>query len=110
MATVPEAVPNPENQGESITPWVSAPGSSHVAAFRLLDRSLSEFGASSEVWVTFKGGGKSHRPPPTYRYKLGSHDRAKEVFAALCGAEHPGEVIDAQLKKPRVPFEGPFYV
>lgn len=94
-----------ENQGEMASAWVDAPADSHVARYRLLDRTLSEFGASSEVWVTFKGGGKNHTPPATYKYKFGTHDQARAVFDALCGSAHPGEVVDSQLKKPRVPFE-----
>lgn len=94
-----------ENQGEMVSEWVSAPADSHVARFRLLDRSGSEFGASSEVWVEFKGSAKSHKPPAAYKYKFSSHDQARGVFDALCAAAHPGEVVDAQLKKPRVPYE-----
>lgn len=94
-----------ENQGELASEWVSAPADSHVARFRLLDRSASEFGASSEVWVEFKGGGKSHRPPAMYKYSFSSHDAARAVFDALVGSAHPGEVVDAQLKKGRVPYD-----
>lgn len=108
MATPPELT-STENQGEKVSPWVGAPADSHVLKFRFFDRSLSEFGASSEIWVTFKGGGKSHKPPASYRYSFSSHDKAKQIWADLCGSAHPGEVIDAELKKPRVPFSGPFY-
>lgn len=97
----PEMKPT-ENQGELASDWVAAPGDSHVGRFRLLDRSASEFGASSEVWVEFKGG---NRPPATYKYKFSSHDQARGVFDALCAAPHPGEVVDSQLKKARVPYE-----
>ena len=95
------------NQGEEDSGWATAPGDSHVAAFRLLDRSRSEFGASSEVWVRFKGRGS--KPGPTYRYKLGSHAGAKQIFADLKGSAHPGEVVHQYLKEPRVPYDGPFY-
>ena len=107
MAT-PDLTPT-ENQGELVSPWVAAPADSHVQGFRFFDRSGSEFGASSEIWVKFKGGGKNHKPSCTYRYSLGTHDAAKAIWAALCGSPHPGAVVDAELKKPRVPYQGPFY-
>ncbi len=97
------------NQGEMVSEWVNAPADSHVLRYRLMDRSASEFGASSEVWVTFKGGeGRTHKPPATYRYKFGIHADARAVFDALCGAAHPGSIVHEMLKKPRVPYEGPF--
>ena len=108
MATPPELTET-RNQGEKVSPWVAAPADSHVLRFKYYDRSLSEFGASSEIWITFKGGGKNHKPPATYSYHFGTHDTARQVWTDLCAAAHPGEIVDAQLKKPRVPFKGPFY-
>lgn len=101
----PEMKPT-ENQGEVASDWVNAPGDSHVARFRLLDRTASEFGAGSQIIVVFKAAtGKTHRPEAAYAYKFSVHDQARAVFDALCGAAHPGEVVDAQLKKARVPYE-----
>ncbi len=108
MATPPDLTPT-GNQGEKASPWVSAPGDSHVAAFRFFDRSGSEFGASSEIWIKFKASGKSHKPAPTYRYKFSVHDTAKQIWADLCAAGHPGEIVHSELKVPRVPYDGPFY-
>ncbi len=107
MAT-PELTPT-GNQGEKVSAWVAAPGSSHVAGFKFYDRGESEFGASSEIWIMFKASGKSHKPPSVYKYSLSVHDTARQIWADLCGSAHPGEVIDAELKKPRVPYTGPFY-
>lgn len=95
------------NQGEERSDWVEAPADSHVAGFMLIDRSHSEFGASSEVVVTFKGGGKNHKPPSTYRYRFSKHNQARAVFDTLSGADHPGEVIWAELIRKNVPYIGP---
>lgn len=96
-----------ENQGEVVSDWVEAPESSHVAGFQLIDRSASSYGANSEVVVTFKGGGKNHKPPATYRYRFSNHDEARSVFDALSGADHPGSVVHELLKKRGVPYIGP---
>lgn len=107
MAT-PDLTPT-DNQGELVSPWVAAPADSHVQGFKFFDRSGSEFGASSEIWVKFKGGGKNHRPPSIYAYSISVHDTAKGIWGALCGSAHPGAVVDAELKKTNMPCRGPFY-
>jgi hypothetical protein len=93
-----------ENQGEVRSGWVSAPQDSHVDGFELVDRSSSQFGAMSEIIVRFKGGKKNHSPPATYRYRFSKHNLAQSVFESLSGSAHPGEVVDAELKKKNVPF------
>ncbi len=98
---------NPENQGEEVSEWVDAPAESHVAGFQLVDRSKSEFGASTEIIITFKGGGKNHRAPATYRFRSTKHNQMRAVFDALKGSTHPGEVIHAELIKKNVPYIGP---
>lgn len=103
MATPPDLTPT-GNQGEKASPWVSAPGDSHVAAFRFFDRSGSEFGASSEIWIKFKASGKSHKPPSCYVYRFAVHDTAKQVWADLCASGSPGTVIHAELVQLRVPY------
>jgi hypothetical protein len=94
-----------ENQGEKVSEWVNAPEDSHVARFRLIDRSGSEFGASSEIWVTFKSSIKNHKAPASYRYTFATHDEARSVWAALKGSAHPGEVVHSELILPRVPYQ-----
>lgn len=91
------------NQGEEVSEWVSTPGASHVAAFRLVDRSKTEFGASSEIHVTFKGTGT--KPGGSYVYSLSSHDAARQIFADMRASGHPGEVIHTELIAPRVPYK-----
>ena len=93
-----------DNQGEKRSGWMEAPADSHVDGFELIDNSMSEFGASSVIVVRFKGGKKNHSPPATYKYTFSKHNLARAVFDALCGSEHPGEIIDAELKKKNVPF------
>jgi hypothetical protein len=91
-----------ENQGQVLSDWISAPGDSHVDAFRLIDNSASEFGASSHILVRFKGsrGGT----PATYRYTFSKHYAAKATFEALSGSAHPGEVVHSELKAKNVPY------
>lgn len=95
---------SPDNQGEIRSGWVTAPDDSHVDGFELIDRSNSEFGGTSKIVVRFKGGKKSHSPPATYEYSFSKHNLAQAVFSALQGSAHPGEVIDAELKKKNVPY------
>ena len=102
----PTAASN-ENQGEQVSEWVDAPEDSHVAGFQFIDRSMSEFGANSVIVVTFKGGGKNHKPPATYHYSSSKHNYMKSVFEALKGSAHPGAVIDSMLKKANIPYVGP---
>jgi hypothetical protein len=92
-----------DNQGEEVSEWFSAPEGSHVAGFQFIDRSKSEFAATSELIVTYKG--KNGKPPATYSYKLNSHESLRNIFESLKGAEHPGALIDAQLKKANVPYK-----
>ncbi len=93
-----------DNQGEIRSEWVEAPADSHVDGFQLIDRSASAFGASSDVIVRFKGGKNSHSPPATYRYRFSKHYAAQSVFEALKGADHPGEVVHAELKRKNIPY------
>jgi hypothetical protein len=93
-----------ENQGEVRSGWVTAPGDSHVDGFELIDRSASSYGAISEIIVRFKGGKKNHSPPATYKYRFSKHNLAQAIFQELQGSDHPGAVIDAELKKKNVPF------
>lgn len=92
------------NQGEVRSEWVQAPADSHVGWFQLVDRSASEFGASSELLVSFKSAKSSHSPPSMYKYKFSKHHAARATFEALKASDHPGEVVHAELKKKNIPY------
>lgn len=96
--------PAPDNQGESVGEWVSAPAGSHLGAFRLIDRSGSEYGASSNIEIRFNPAAGSSKPSSVYEYTFSNHDQARAVFDALSSAGHPGEVVDKMLVKARVPY------
>lgn len=96
---------DPMNQGEVRSEWVAAPADSHVGWFQLVDRSASQFGASSEILVSFKSGKNTHAPPAMYAYKFSKHHAAKAVFDMLKGSDHPGAVVHAELKAKNVPYK-----
>jgi len=90
--------------GASQTEWVPAPDSSHLQAFRFVDRRDSSTGGPSEVWVQFRA--KGNKGVTTYKYLFYNADQGEQAFQQLSGAGEPGKVI-WEWRKANIPVTGP---
>jgi len=118
----PEAAGTPE-QGVYEEPlhggaqYTPAPATSHVYGWRVQSGGFLKFYAPSigapEGTKALLGVAFKPSPPPgstvhpneiksEYVYAFQSVDEANAVAAAMAGDQHPGEVVDRQLIKPRV--------
>lgn len=86
------------------TDWISAPGSSHLTAFKYIDRRASPLQVPSEIWVKFSASGS--KPATTYKYSFSDHDSGEVNFQSLAGADQPGKVI-WEFRRAGVPCVGP---
>lgn len=92
-------------------PWTEAPGTSHLIGFRFIDaRGQTTEGrirrkfqdGRSELQVRFKA--TATQPATQYSYYFSDHSQGEGIFQAMKAAEHPGEVVHAELIKKRVPY------
>ena len=108
----PEVALDPRVFDKGDGDWTPAPADSHVHSFRLtLPEELARgpggrlMGgkAPATVEVRFRKAGRGKRPAH-YAYSFSDHADARAVFDALRDADHPGEVVDARLRKAGVPY------
>lgn len=95
-------VAEPEGHRDGGAEWVRAPDSSHLWGFRFFDaRQLkflrTLFGGESHLEVRFKPSGKK-ATFSDYRYVFRDAAEGERVFEAMKAADHPGEVVHAELK------------
>ena len=86
--------------------WVSAPGTSHLARFRLENdkRNIAVKFIGAMVSIQFKKPTKQGFS--YYRYYFGKNfDLAANVFASMVFSDHPGKIVHQMLIKGRIPYE-----
>lgn len=110
--------------------WVSAPGSSHLKSFRLVDgRELPRTQAPAfhtksrgkdvtagipfenppdkpqPSWIDVKFRATASTPETWYAYRFDDFAEAEHAFELLTEAEHPGEVIHSYFIGNGVPYK-----
>ena len=83
------------------SPWVDAPGDSHLEKFRLVNKAFADTTEPSELYVVFRARtnprtGK-HNPESEYVYKESDHQKLAVIFDRMSVHADPGELVWSEL-------------
>lgn len=82
-------------------PPIDAPSDSHLKCYWFIDRSQSERGGPSELFVTFRERTSKKTnavtPETTYRYTSYDHLSLRQTFEKMAIAGSPGTILHSDL-------------
>jgi hypothetical protein len=97
----------PVGLGDENLSWMRAPATSHLDSFHFSDGNNGFnrrfLGGKSCILIRFRA--TATQPMTQYSYTFSDRQEALRIFNLLATAPHPGEVVDAELIKKRVPYE-----
>lgn len=83
------------------SPWVDAPGDSHLLKFRLVNRAFADSTEPSELYVIFRARHNPNTgkvtPESEYVYRDPDHQRLAVVFDRMSVHLDPGELVWSEL-------------